>query len=526
MQMVVDTSSAILQRTKGLRMIADLPQLWSDEERWHVLMENVKDFGIFMLDASGRIATWNIGAKRLLGYSADEVLGQPFSLIFTEPDQSQEQPQFELREAETKGRCEDERWHVRRDGTQFWASGVLTPLWAPDGALRGFAKVLRDITERKLSEVASADANRRKDEFMAVLSHEFRNPLAAILNAAKLLGMDTEMSEISREATSIIERQADALAHMVDDLLDVSRIIGGKLQLQRERVKLSDILDRAIEVAHPMVEARRHQLKVVFSSEAIWIDGDPRRLQQVFSNLLVNAAKYTDPGGDIRVSVEREGNFTIVRVVDNGAGILSEMLPRIFEPFVQADRSLDRSQGGLGIGLALVRRLLELHGGKAEAFSEGIGKGSEFVVQLPAVAEIATLKSSENLEPTLSRSAGLSILIAEDNPDTAESMAMILRKFNHQVKVVHSGTEVLSLTDQNSPQVVILDIGLPGMDGYRIASTLAQKSVRPTCVIAITGYGQPDDIERSKQSGFDHHFVKPVDFAALIKLLEGIASSV
>lgn len=506
-------------------MIADLPQLWSDEERWQVLMENVKDYGIFMLDPSGRIATWNMGAERLLGYVAEEAIGQSFSVIFTEQDKAQDQPQFELREAEEKGRCEDERWHVRRDGSQFWASGVVTPLWAPDGTLRGFAKVVRDITERKMAEVANAEANRRKDEFLAILSHEFRNPLGAIINAARLLRMDTARGAITLEATSIIERQADALAHMVDDLLDVSRIIGGKLQLQRERVQLSDALERALEVARAVIEARHHTLNVDMSAEAIWIDGDPRRLQQIFSNVLVNAAKYTDPGGTISVRATREGNRATVSIVDNGAGIMSEMLPRIFEPFVQADRSLDRSQGGLGIGLALVRRLLELHGGKIEAFSEGVGKGSQFVIELPAVAEIAPLTPATAVELNPSAAGGLSIIIAEDNPDTALSMAMILRKFNYNVKVVHSGIEVLALTDQEQPDVVILDIGLPGMDGYRIASTLRQREVRPHCVIAITGYGQPADIERSVQAGFDHHFVKPVDFALLLKLLERLPSS-
>lgn len=502
-------------------MIADLPQLWSDEERWHVLMENVKDYGIFMLDSTGQIATWNIGAERLLGYSADEIIGQPFSRIFTEQDKSQEQPQFELHEAEDKGRCEDERWHVRRDGTQFWASGVLTPLWAPDGTLRGFAKVVRDITERKLAEIASIDANRRKDEFLAILSHEIRNPLAAIMNAATLLRMDTSASEVTAGATSIIERQADMLARMVDDLLDVSRIIGGKLQLQRERVRLSDALESAIETARTVIESRHHTLTVDDSGEAVWIDGDPRRLQQIFSNILVNAAKYTDPGGTITVRVKREGNVAMVSIADNGAGILSEMLQRIFEPFVQADRSLARSQGGLGIGLALVRRLLEVHGGKIEAFSEGIGKGSEFVVHLPAVPEISSLMKSEETEFLATRTDGLTILIAEDNLDTAQSMAMILSKFNHTVKVVHSGTEVLALTENDHPDVVILDIGLPGMDGYRIASILAQREARPSSIIAITGYGQAEDIERSKQAGFDHHFVKPVDFPALLKLLGG-----
>jgi PAS domain S-box-containing protein len=501
-------------------VVTDQPQLWSDEERWQVLMENVKDYGIFMLDAEGRIATWNAGAERLLGYTTDEVLGEPFRTIFTDVDILQDQPQFELREAGEKGRCEDERWHVRKDGTQFWASGVLTPLWAEDGSIRGFAKVVRDITERKLAEIASAEANRRKDEFLAILSHEFRNPLAAIQNALQLIKMDSTSSDVTPQAAAIIERQSGALVHMVDELLDVSRINGGKLQLQRQRVALKEIIGHAIEAAQPMIDSREHQLFVTIPDEAVWLDADPHRLKQVVSNVIVNAAKYTDPGGKIAIAASHEGNQVVVRVQDNGAGILSEMLPRIFEPFVQADRSLDRSQGGLGIGLSLVKRLTEMHGGNVAATSEGIGKGSTFVIRLPALAEIKPPSQTTEAMADAQSQTGLKIVIAEDNQDTAESLALILRKLGHEVTLAKSGTEALRLAGELIPQLMILDIGLPGIDGYQVAQKVrGQDSLRGIQLIAVTGYGQPEDEQRAKQAGFDSHLVKPIDFAKLLKLL-------
>jgi PAS domain S-box-containing protein len=504
-------------------MIVDLPQLWSDEERWQVLMDHVKDYGIFMLDAIGRIATWNIGAERLLGYSSEEAIGQPFQLIFTEPDVAQEQPEFEMREAKDKGRCEDERWHVRSDGSTFWASGVLTPLWAPDGTLRGFAKVVRDITERKLAELATAEANRRKDEFLAILSHEFRNPLGAIVNGARLIQMDTSTSTMVQDAALIVLRQAETLTHMVEDLLDISRISGGKLQVNRQRVKLADVLRHAIDAAEPMIDSRKHLFVYDPPPESVWIDGDPHRLQQVFSNILVNAAKFTDVQGRIELSVLREGNVAKIQIADNGPGIVSEMLPRIFEPFVQADRSVERSHGGLGIGLSLVKRLVEIHGGRVEALSEGIGKGSQFVVQLPIIAEIEKPSPDQPSNTLTPSKAGLRVLIAEDNADTAKTMAMILQKFNHEVSIVRTGRDVL-LVDTNQFDVAILDIGLPGMDGYQVAAKLIEKG-RPRLLIAITGYAMPEDIAKSLQSGFDHHLVKPVDFAALLAILDSLAKS-
>jgi PAS domain S-box-containing protein len=494
--------------------------LWSIEDAWSALIRDVKDYGIFMLDAEGRVVMWNAGAERMFGFLADEILGQPFSVIFTPHDLEKLQPQFEMAEAKEKGRCEDERWHIRKDGSQFWGSGVVTPLWSSDGTLRGFAKVVRDVTERKQAEDALAEANRRKDEFLAMLSHELRNPLAAILTSIELVKGDHLDEAVVRQTIEIVDRQARLLVHMVNDLLDIARIGKGTLQLARERVELQDVVRHAVETVQAALTGHGHYLSVSLPSEPIALDADSSRLEQVFSNLLNNAIKYTDPGGQISLTVARHDQQARISVKDNGAGILAEMLPRIFDLFVQADRSLDRSQGGLGIGLTLVKRLVEIHAGKVEAFSEGVGKGSEFVVTLPVLSEsnTATAAGESRDEPTAAKP--LCILVVEDNEDTALSQALILRKHGHEVIVAHCGTDALRLAHERRPQVVLLDIGLPGMDGFRVAEHLRnQDGMQNATLIAMTGHGQEEDQRRSMQAGVDYHLVKPVNMVDVLKLV-------
>jgi len=497
-------------------------RLWSDEERWHILMDNIKDYAIFMLDPTGQIMTWSLGAERILGYKEEEILGHDFCAIFTPHDISKEQPQQELHEASEKGRAEDERWHIRKDGSRLWASGVVTPLWDETGALRGYAKVLRDITERKLNEDRMAEENQRKDEFLAMLSHELRNPLAAISNGTQLLKL--EKSPTAIEVAGVIDRQVTSLIQLVNDLTDVARMTTGKFQLRIERVSLIDIIKRAVEVVQHDMDARRHELTVSMPQEAIWIDADSNRLQQAFGNLLSNSAKYTDPGGRVWLTIERAGNEVFIKVKDNGAGILVEMLDRIFDLFIQADRSLDRSQGGLGIGLTLVKRLIEMHGGKIEARSEGAGLGSEFVVRLPVVPETMA-PASGDVEKPVQVGQGLRVLIAEDNTDTAVTMSRLLQHLGHTVEIVQDGAAVLRAVQNTKPDVLLLDIGLPGMNGYEVAERLRQQAdVGDLHLIAVTGYGQEKDRERSQLAGFDHHFVKPVDVVKLQELLCGLAA--
>jgi PAS domain S-box-containing protein len=463
------------------------PSQFSEAEQCRLLMENVSDYAIFLVDPSGAIATWNVGAKRILGWEEIEIVGKPFDTIFTRLDQENKQPEHELKTAREKGRVEDERWHVRKDGTKLWAMGVVAGLWDDAGKLRGYAKVMRDITERKQAEVESVEANRRKDEFLAMLGHELRNPLAPILNSVLVLRQDRTTSPAQQQALSMIDRQVRQLMRLVDDLLDVSRIKMGKIHLRKERVQLSTVLNHAAETARPLINARKHRLSISLPAESVWLDADSTRIAQVIANLLNNAAKYTEPGGQIWLAAERVGGKAIVRVKDTGVGILAEMLPRVFDLFTQADRSLDRAQGGLGIGLTLVRTLVQMHEGTVEAFSEGVGKGSEFVVRLPVVPEVGMLKPETPVKEAGKKGRPLRLLVVDDNVDTAESLAMLLRLYGHDVSVGHSGPAALQAVSICKPDVVLLDLGLPGMNGYEVARRLReQKEFEKLPLIAMT----------------------------------------
>ena len=490
------------------------------ERMFHLLMENVKDFAIFMLDPEGRIVSWNTGAERILGYKEPEIIGQQFAVIFTPEDVGRKRPEYELQTAREVGRAEDERWHVRKDGSRLWASGVVTPLRDESGELQGFAKILRDITERKRSEEQLAEANQRKDEFLAMLAHELRNPLAPILNVIQIFKQEGDGKQHLKEATGMVERALGRIVRIVDDLLDVSRITRGKIELRKERLSLQTAVQQAVESVRPLVESRKHELTVSLPPEAVWLDADPVRIEQVLVNLLNNAAKYTEPGGKIRVSAERLGNDCVLRVKDNGIGIAAELLPRIFELFVQADKSLDRAQGGLGIGLTLVKRLVEMHGGAVEAHSGGIGEGSEFVVRLRAVPEVAGLKPEDAPPQQAKPGKALRILVVDDNVDTAESLAMLLRLVGHQVRTEHTGPKGLQAAVSEKPDVVLMDIGLPGMDGCQVAERIREhQDLKAMRLIAISGYGQEADQRRCEKAGFSHHLVKPVDPAKLQELL-------
>ena len=492
------------------------------EEQYRLLTENVKDFAIFLLDTQGRIATWNSGAERILGYKEAEIIGQPFAIIFNPQEIVNRQPEHELEIARDKGRSEDERWHVRKDGSRLWASGVVTPLWDGAGKLRGYAKVMRDITDRKRAEVDLAEANQRKDEFLAMLAHELRNPLAPILNALHLLRREKMVSPSQAEATNMIDRQVRQIIRLVDDLLDISRISRGKIHLRKERVELNRIVQRAVETARHLIDTRKHELTVSLPPEAIWLEADSARLEQVLGNLLNNAAKYTEPNGRIWVTAVREGPIVILRIKDTGIGILPEMLPRIFDLFVQADRSLDRAEGGLGIGLTLVKSLVQLHQGTIEAHSPGVGQGSEFVIRLHAVPEV-TASQPDRAAGEAAKGRQLRLLVVDDNADTVESLAMLLRLSGHEVQTANTGPTGLQAALAENLDVAMLDLGLPGIDGYEIARRVRQQTDKPI-LIAMTGYGQPEDRERTKEAGFDYHLIKPVDPEKLQALLSKIGN--
>ncbi|MEO8453387.1 MAG: ATP-binding protein, partial [Gemmatimonadota bacterium] len=339
--------------------------------------------------------------------------------------------------------------------------------------------------------------------------------LAPIANAVHLLRLHKPEDQLQRHARAIIERQMTQLTRLVDDLLEVSRISTGRVQLRQDRIVIGGVVERAVETARPLIDERRHALTVSLPRQPIWLYADAARLEQVVVNLLTNAAKYTDEAGHIRLAVDQEGDECVVRVSDTGIGMTPELLPRIFDLFTQSERSLDRAQGGLGIGLAVVQRLVEMHGGRVEAHSS-LGRGSEFVVRLPVLRSPAPPVPAPATEPLASTSPSVRVLVVDDNLDSAESLAMLLQQAGHQVRVAHSGSTALEVAVDYRPQVVLLDLGLPGMNGYEVAKRLRQEPMlRNLVVVAVTGYGQAEDRQRSRAAGFDHHFVKPVDFGQL-----------
>jgi signal transduction histidine kinase/ActR/RegA family two-component response regulator len=376
--------------------------------------------------------------------------------------------------------------------------------------------------QRRLQEQAAAlrEADRRKNEFLAVLAHELRNPLAPIRNATEILRLQNLADPNVRWAREIIERQVNQMSHMVDDLLDVSRIALGKIRLQKEMVALKTILDRAVETTQPLIDARGHVLNLSLPSEPLWIDADMPRLTQVLVNLLTNAAKYTEERSNIWLSAQRQADEVVIKVRDTGIGIRPELLTRVFDPFVQDERSSARGLGGLGIGLSVVRSLIDLHGGRVQAFSDGPGQGSEFVVHLPLTKETQQPSIAGRKPMSYASGPAQRILIVDDNADSADSLCRLLRVMGHDVQTANDGTTALEAARAHPPGIVLLDIGLPGMDGLEVARRMRQElGLTRTLLVALTGYGREADRRRSQEAGFDAHFVKPVDLDALHALL-------
>lgn len=385
-------------------------------------------------------------------------------------------------------------------------------------------KKLEEELRRRAEELVAAD--RRKDQFLAMLAHELRNPLAPIRNAVELMRQIETVDPAFQHSREMVERQVKHLARLVDDLLDVSRITQGSIRLRKETVQLATILERAVDAIRPLIESRGHELTVQLPLRAVRLEADPTRLEQVVSNLLNNAAKYTMPGGHIWLIAEAENGEVVIRVRDTGIGVPPDILGRVFEPFVQSDGSLARSEGGLGIGLTLVRSLVEMHGGSVEAHSPGLGQGSEFVIRLPV--RPASLEAPAPAEPPAPSAARpVRVMVVEDNVDAAESLASLLRIWGHEVLVAHDGLEALEKARTYWPEVVLLDIGLPKLDGYQVARRLREDlGLEGTLLVAMTGYGQAEDRRRSREAGIHHHYVKPVEPAVLRSLLAGVASPV
>jgi PAS domain S-box-containing protein len=494
--------------------------LRQSEGRFRLLVESVKDYAIFMLDPEGRVVSWNAGAERIKGYTAEEIIGQHFSRFYSSEDIERGKPKRELEIAVAEGRVEDEGWRVRKDRSLFWANVVITAIFDEQNHLFGFAKVTRDLTEQKKARALEV-ADRQKNEFLAMLAHELRNPLAPIINGLQLLRMPGLDDSALQQTTEMMERQLFHLIRLVDDLLDVSRVISGKLSFHAEPVELAEAVKRGVEEAQSTIDARGHELMVTLPARPLIVDGDVMRLGQVIANLIGNAAKYTPTPSQLSLVVVRHADQAVIRIKDPGIGIEPAMLPAVFDLFTQADNTLARTQGGLGIGLTVVKRIVRMHHGTVAAKSDGLGKGSEFTVTLPLSRAIAA-KSSP---PSTTKKAGAAkrcILVVDDNVDAALSTTLLLRAWGHEVQTAFSGPAALDAVRTFRPEILLLDIGLPGMSGYEVARHLrSEPSLQGMIIVAITGYGQESDRQRSFDSGFDYHITKPPDPS----LLESVLSS-
>jgi two-component system CheB/CheR fusion protein len=502
------------------------------QELLRVTLSSIAD-GVIATDLRSQVTFMNPVAEQLTGWSQAEAAGKPLAEIFRVISDRTGEPVENsviraVRQGGSVARVQDKTL-IARDGTQRPIGDSAAPIRDERGNFHGFVLVFRDVTERRCMEAelrqradALAAADRRKDEFLAMLAHELRNPLAPIRNAVQLLRLSGGEGPAALQARDVIDRQVHNLARLVDDLLDVARVSRGKVQLHREKVDLAAVVHRAVETTRPVIDERNHQLVLSLPRPGISLDADPTRLEQVVANLLNNAAKYTDPGGRIWLIAERQGNETVIRVRDTGVGISPDMIGHIFDLFTQADRSLDRAQGGLGIGLTLVRSLVEMHGGRVSVASDGLGKGSEFIVRLPALPEAVASPSTPPASnaPSLPVGQRVRLLIVDDNVDMAATLSVLLNLEGHDVRVAHDGAEALALADAFKPEVVLLDIGLPGMDGYEVARKLrGRPGLALRFLIALTGHGRDEDIQRSLQAGFDRHLVKPIDPPALRKIL-------
>jgi PAS domain S-box-containing protein len=525
--LLIGTDNTARKQVETERMLLD--QRVRDQQFYtRSLIESNID-ALIATDPRGIITDVNKQMEALTGCTRDELIGAPFKDYFTDPERAEAGIKLVLRESKL---TDYELTARARDGKETVVSYNATTFHDRDRKLQGVFAAARDVTERSRFEMQMreqaaklSELHHRKDEFLAMLSHELRSPLAPIANAVQLLGLQRGSENlIQQQARGIIERQLGQLQHLVDDLLEVSRLNTGRVQLRRETVAMSGIVEVALETVHPLIEQRRHELTVSLPPESIWLHADAARLEQVVVNLLANAAKYTEEGGHVWLSVQQEGDECVVRVRDTGVGITPELLPCIFDLFTQAERSLDRSQGGLGIGLALVQQLTKLHGGKVEATSV-LGHGSEFVVRLPVAPTDTPQPPTVVTETGQPTTRPLRVLVVDDNVDSVFSFLMLLKASGHDVRSAHDGPAAVQAALDYQPDVALLDIGLPGLNGYEVAKRIRQHpDLKDIVLIALTGYGQDSDRQASMQAGFNHHLVKPARLAELLQILATVSA--
>jgi two-component system CheB/CheR fusion protein len=472
----------------------------------------------------GVIRSWNAGAERIFGWSAAEAVGRSITLIIP-PERLQEEQHIidTLKRGERVDTFETTR--VTKDGRHVEISLTVSPVRNAAGTVIGASKIARDISEHKRAqklllerEEALREADRRKDEFLALLGHELRNPLGPIHNAAELLSRTLPADSQARVAVEMIRRQAGQLTRLVDDLLDIGRITQGRVQLRLRPIDLASVISQAFETVEPQLRQKGHTVAVISSYEPLQVSGDFARLVQCVANLLSNAVKYTDPGGRIEVRTRAEGKSAVIEILDTGLGIAADLLPHVFDLFVQGERSIEWSQGGLGVGLAIVKRLVEQHGGSVAARSEGPGKGSAFEMRLPRLARPQVLAAEE----APFEAAPRRVLVVDDNADEASSLAMLLALRGHDARVACSARQALERLDSFAPEVVLLDIGLPETNGYELARRLrALPKLQGVRLVALTGFAQAEDQQRARAAGFDDHVVKPVSLSTLERALAG-----
>jgi len=487
---------------------------------WLASIVESSDDAIISKTIDGRITSWNRAAQRLLGYTESEIVGK--SIITIIPPELHGEEQHILQRLRRGERIEHfDTVRLSKEGERLEVSLTISPLKDDEGEVVGASKIMRDIRRRKELEMRLQEEHRLKDEFLAMLAHELRNPLAPIRTASEILARSPADDAHAQTAVATIKRQVTHLTRLVDDLLDISRITQGRIELERRPIDLADVIAQAVETVGPQLREKQHRLSVINATgyESLYVNGDFARLVQCVGNVLSNAAKFTDPGGEISVHTYAESPTAVVEVADNGAGISPRLLPRIFDLFVQSDRALDRAQGGLGIGLAVVKRLVEMHGGDVAGASPGLGQGSTFKITLPRVPKPQT----QSLEETAFVAPPQRVLVVDDNADAANSLAALLKLQGHETLAVYGGREALERVESFRPHVVVIDIGLPKMNGYELAERLRQSADYAALrLIALTGYGQVEDRARARAAGFDDHLVKPVELSALERALAGI----